>query len=50
MFIKRAVIDSIYIMTRKFSEILRVFNTYIFLITEKKQFSLRHHLFLLFLQ
>ena len=33
-------------MTRKISAILHVFNTYIFLITEKKLFSLRHHLFL----
>ena len=29
-------------MTSKISAILRVFNTYIFIISEKKQFSLRH--------
>ena len=39
------VLSLILYMTRKISAILRVFNTYIFLITEKKQFSLLHHCF-----
>ena len=40
------VLSLIPYMTRKISAILHVFNSYIFRITEKKQFSLRHHLFL----
>ena len=32
-------------MTSKISAILRMFNTYIFILTEKKQFSLQHHCF-----
>ena len=39
------VLSLIPYMTCKISAILPVFNTYIFLITEKKQFSLRHHCF-----